>query len=267
VRARKCLQQILDDVLAALFPEACRLCAAELESPGPSRSPTPSRLASGRLRRRLVGPASVPLRLLCPDCCARLRPCRGSSSAHHTLGGPRAGSEPFAVQAFEPEPAIFTLVHAFKYDGVVELAAWFGVYMARAVQRAWPQLDLLLVPVPLHARRLRERGFNQSALLAAEVGMRLRVPVLSVLERRHDTPPLAQLPHAERAASVRDAFLATARPPSGARIVLVDDVVTTGATSRAALAALDCGESAVLSLVGSGHPAGREPARTSDSAP
>ena len=168
------------------------------------------------------------------------------------------------MQAFDPEPAIFSLVHAFKYDGVVELAGWFGAYMARALRRVLPARDLLLVPVPLHARRLRERGFNQSALLAAEVGRRLGVPVLAALERRHDTPPLAQLPHAERAASVRDAFLASAHPPSGARIVLVDDVVTTGATSRAALAALDCGERAVLSVVGSAI--GRDPPRTLDSA-
>jgi predicted amidophosphoribosyltransferase len=208
---------------------------------------------------------SVPLRLLCPDCCARLRPWRGSRAELRIAPPPPTCAASPAVQAFDPEPAIFSLVHAFKYDGVVELAGWFGAYMARAVRRMMPARDLLLVPVPLHARRLRERGFNQSALLAAEVGLRLGVPVLAALERRHDTPPLARLPHAERAASVRDAFLASARPPSGARVVLVDDVVTTGATSRAALAALDCGESAVLSLVGSAI--GRDPARTPDSTP
>lgn len=159
---------------------------------------------------------------------------------------------PLQLSAFEPGPAVFALVHALKYEGLIELAGWLGTYLARAARQGLPQREVVLVPVPLHAQRLRVRGFNQSLLLAAAASRWLAAPVLDALVRRRDTPPLAQLPHAERAACVRDAFVCVLRPPTGVQVVLVDDVVTTGATSRAALAALGVGArcSAVLSLVG-----------------
>ena len=153
--------------------------------------------------------------------------------------------------AFAPTPELFALVHAFKYGGAVELAAWFGPRLARAV-RARPASPALLVPVPLHAQRQRERGFDQSALLAREVGRRLGMPVYEhLLVRRRATPPLAALAHAERAAAVQGAFARLASLPVGnGRVVLVDDVVTTGATTTAAFAALGvpAAQSAVLCL-------------------
>ncbi len=144
------------------------------------------------------------------------------------------------VSVFEPGPELFALVHAFKYEGVVELAEWFGVRMTRAARHVFPRSPLLLVPVPLHAERLQRRGFNQSELLAAVVGRRLGAPVHAGLLARHrSTPPLARLPHSVRAAHVHGAFVRTGPPPPGAPFVLlVDDVVTTGATSTAALDAL-----------------------------
>jgi ComF family protein len=102
------------------------------------------------------------------------------------------------------------------------------------------QVDAL-VPVPLHPRRLREREFNQASLLA-RAARRLagsRVPVEELLDRRLDTPPQHHLPAGERRANVRRAFVVP-RPAAvkGRRIVLVDDVVTTGATVDACTRAL-----------------------------
>jgi ComF family protein len=93
----------------------------------------------------------------------------------------------------------------------------------------------LLVPVPLHPRRLRERGFNQSALLAAELGRRTARPMLAdALVRRRDTAPQAGLTAAARRRNVRDAFAVARRGSVAGRVVtLVDDVFTTGATALA----------------------------------
>jgi predicted amidophosphoribosyltransferase len=149
------------------------------------------------------------------------------------------------LSAFEPGPEIFEVLHRFKYGGVPELAPWLGAWMARRVRRTLRQRQLLLVPVPLHANRLRERGFNQSQLLAEEVGRRIGCAVVDdLLVRRVATPPVAQLEHAERRAQVQGAFERKRPiPRREALLVLVDDVVTTGATSEAALAALGVADS------------------------
>jgi len=224
------VQSVVDDLVAALLPAACLHCRRNLETEdhAPPGVP-PSRLCNGGLRRPLAGPFTVPLRLLCPGCARGLRP-----------PAPAGAGEAVPVwSAFAPTPELFALVHAFKYGGAVELAAWFGPRLARAAPAARAP-DALLVPVPLHAQRRRERGFDQSALLAREVGQRLGMPVHEhLLVRRRATPPLAALAHAERAAAVQGAFARVAPVPAGAGlVVLVDDVVTTGATTTAAFAAL-----------------------------
>ena len=96
----------------------------------------------------------------------------------------------------------------------------------------------VIVPVPLHPRRLRARGFDQTALLCRPLARALDVPLdLGRLRRIRDTPPQAALPHASRPANIRAAFRArptTDRP----RILLIDDVRTTGATLQEAAQAL-----------------------------
>ena len=88
----------------------------------------------------------------------------------------------------------------------------------------------ILVPVPLHRRRRRARGFNQ----AADLAQHLELPVVSVLSRRRATPSQTDLPAARRHANVRQAFALTRTADvRGLCIVLVDDVSTTGATLEA----------------------------------
>jgi ComF family protein len=102
--------------------------------------------------------------------------------------------------------------------------------MAHAV---WglPALDLV-VPVPLHPKRLRQRGFNQSGLLAGEFGRKLKVPVsFDIIRRKNQTQPQTRLNRAERLKNVKGAFEVTdAKRARGRRILLVDDVFTTGTT-------------------------------------
>ena len=133
-------------------------------------------------------------------------------------------------------PPILQAVHRFKYANKRYLAA----DLAALAMSALPT-DLrvdLVVPVPLAPSRARQRGYNQGRLLAAEVARRLDLPLdARVLIRLRDTPPQTSLPRARRLRNVRGAFRAL-RKLSGARILLVDDVTTTGATLEAAARAL-----------------------------
>lgn len=95
----------------------------------------------------------------------------------------------------------------------------------------------ILVPVPLHSVRRRERGFDQARLLADALGRRTGRPVVDALRRRRPTPSQVGLGRAARAANVRDAFGSTLRL-GGERVGLVDDVATSGATLVASATSL-----------------------------
>jgi ComF family protein len=137
------------------------------------------------------------------------------------------------------------LVRALKFRGATALAE----SMAAQIAAGTPS-DLLsgaaLVPVPLHPKRLRSRGFNQAAVLAAALGGRAGLPVADLLVRSGPAAPQAGLHRAERRAG--PAGIAT-RGRAPARVLLVDDVVTTGATLAACSAALRRAGAADVSAV------------------
>ena len=133
-------------------------------------------------------------------------------------------------------PPILQAIQRFKYGNKRYLAADLAALALPALP-ADLQVDCV-VPVPLTASRERQRGYNQSRLLADEVARRLDRPLDgNLLIRLRDTPPQTSLPRARRLANVRGSFRAL-RKLSGARILLVDDVTTTGATIEAATRAL-----------------------------
>lgn len=133
--------------------------------------------------------------------------------------------------------ALARAITRFKYEPRPELAGPLGRLLVAVAQRLPSSADSLWVPVPLHFERLVERGFNQSALLARELARATRRPLATrVLQRARDTGHQAALGRAERATNVRNAF--QVRSVKVGRVVLVDDVVTTGATAEACILAL-----------------------------
>lgn len=133
-------------------------------------------------------------------------------------------------------------LHGLKYGGERRLAEPLGRAIARRWARAGRGGDLL-VPVPVHAERLRKRGYDQAELIAQATGRALRLPVAPVLERQRATIAQFDLDRDERAGNVAGAFglrrgAPAGRPLEGRWVVLIDDVVTTGSTLSACAAPL-----------------------------
>lgn len=128
------------------------------------------------------------------------------------------------------------LIHLFKYRQKVSVGRRLAKMLAESVaQDSTFSGTNLIVPVPLHKSRMRERGYNQSAVIAKELSRTLGVPTRNdVLIRRHRTEEQAKLPAEEREKNVADAF-AVRKPDqvSHKRILIVDDVLTTGSTLNA----------------------------------
>jgi ComF family protein len=113
------------------------------------------------------------------------------------------------------------------------LAELLGEHLAHALEEGLPR-PYALLPVPLARGRLRQRGFNQAAMLAGWLGERLQLPVLDILQRSRDTPAQQGLDAAARKRNLRGAFtLDDPQQIAGHHLALVDDVLTTGATANA----------------------------------
>jgi ComF family protein len=130
-------------------------------------------------------------------------------------------------------------VHQFKYQNIRVLAATLaGVLHAYLTEH--PISTDVLVPVPLHPQRLRQRGYNQSLLLALELGKLTGIPVHpDILKRRINTPPQARTAGSmERHSNMRGAFTSPDGKLKDKKVLLIDDVSTSGATLDACASAL-----------------------------
>ena len=135
------------------------------------------------------------------------------------------------------EDELRELIHLFKYGCVQPLAKPLGNLLARALPR--DRVFDCIVPMPLHWRKRWQRGFNQSELLARDLSRRTNIPVKKSLRRVRFTAAQAGLTNSKRRLNVSGAFRARRKGTlEGLRVVLVDDVMTTGATAASCARAL-----------------------------
>lgn len=135
------------------------------------------------------------------------------------------------------EGVLRELIHLYKYDGIRTLRRPLGDLLAVSLPRT-ERFDLI-TPVPLHWRRLWQRGFNQSDLLARDLSRRSGIPVARLLRRVRSTSSQAGLSNSSRRRNVTNAFRCrSAEAAAGKRILLIDDVMTTGSTGAACASAL-----------------------------
>jgi ComF family protein len=210
---------ILLHLLDLLFPVRCAACDAPGEAPFCG----------------VCADTLVPLPAGCPLCGAPADEASLPSLRPRRCKPCRARAPPFALASapWLHGGALAEAIHRLKYEGHAELARPLGVLFEGC---APPRADLL-VPIPLHPRRLRERGFDQARLLADAAGRRFGLPVAPLLVRVRETGQQVGRDRAARERNVRGAFAADSRV-RGLRVCLVDDVLTTGATASAAASAM-----------------------------
>lgn len=209
-----------------LFPAACVVCGASVEGLAPA-----CRLCWHRL------PRMAPPR--CPRCDAtRLLDLPGPGRCLECADWPEGLER--AAAPFRMGDRVSRIVHAFKYDGARALAVPMGRSMRSAARSVAGPGPVDLVPVPLAPSRLRERGFNQALDLARELGKATGWTTRELLARRPGGRRQARLDVRERRRNVRGRFRPVAgAAPSDRPVLLVDDVLTTGATAGACARALD----------------------------
>jgi len=133
-----------------------------------------------------------------------------------------------AVAAFSYSFPIDQLIKALKFHERLILVDFLAEELASRIT----SMPDCLIAIPLHPTRLRERGFNQSQLLAARISKRLGIPLLTdACQRVRDTPPQSSLPWKERDKNMRGAFsLSSSADITDKHVAIVDDVMTTGAS-------------------------------------
>ena len=214
-------------LLTLLYPPHCSLCAAPTR-PGTHLCPACLRSAV-RIRDPACSACSLPFSgriegpFLCPNC-SRNR-----------------WSFQCAVSRYLSRGVVRALVHRFKYQRALHLRHPLALWLAEALddpRLRFPPPDLL-VPVPLHPAKLWKRQFNQAEVLAQLAARDLGVPVRTVLRRTRPTPTQTHLSRRHRMENLRGAFtVRQSLPVRNLHLILIDDVLTTGATLEACASAL-----------------------------
>ncbi len=229
--------ELLRDIADVLFPPRCHSCRQVTDN-----------LTAGIFCPACAGDIRYIAAPICPACGA---PAPEGAGAETLCGDCLTAPKPFhlarSVAVFAG--VLLEIIHRFKYRRHPELGRFLGRLMTeRACAGVQVRDYSVIVPVPLHVRRLRERGFNQSLLLARAVAARYGVPVdFLSLKRERDTPPQTTMGRRERQANIRGAFrVADGNIIRDRSVLLIDDVYTTGSTlAECARALLDSGAARV----------------------
>ena len=222
------MRGFLSFLFDTLVPPLCAHCGSEMwDRPTPEGLVIPAGFPPAFLPFLESGPPA-----LCRDCWLGLEVSTGAPAP--------AGFR--IITPFLTNEVLLSLVRFLKFEGGASAAVPLSWWMAWALRR-WDDLsgvEPLLVPVPLHVRRVRGRGYNQAALLARGIAghLDLRCEEGSVKRLRH-TRSQARLADSERDRNVRGAFRLLRAPLiRGRHIILVDDLVTSGSTARSCIASI-----------------------------
>jgi ComF family protein len=226
--ARAGLGRLARTALDVVLPPQCLSCKSVVAEPG-------AVCAACWSRMRFIAP---------PQCACCGIPFENIAPPEGTLCGACLAERPGFVRAraaFRYDEGGRGLILAFKHGDRTDAAPAYARWLLRAGGELVADADLI-APVPLHWTRLFARRYNQAALLAEAVGRLANKPVIpDMLLRRRRTPSQGRMSRAERLRNVRGAFAVANRCRhglKGRRVLLVDDVMTTGATIEAAVAAL-----------------------------
>ena len=216
------VRRVVDGIARRLWPPNCLACGLPGD-PGADRDLCPA------------CHAALPWQ---PDACRRCAlPLPMGETALH-CGACLQRSEPPLARvhaAFAYAAPLDRLLPRFKFSQSLACGRLASRLMADALRRQAPDRPDALLPIPLHRERLRARGYDQALELARPLARELDLPLLSgLLQRRHATQAQSRLDKAGRRANLRDAFHVHARTALPAHVVLIDDVMTTGATLEAA---------------------------------
>lgn len=223
-------QQLIEAALDLFFPRDCALCGG----------PLPTGHLCPDCRRQLH---ESPIHSRCPRCGEEFPGLDADPAAPCAACREHPPAYRRALIALRYDDNARALIHAFKYHRGVHLTAEFVRLLRATLRREVRGLTFsAVVPVPITRAKLHARGYNQADLLARGLARRLNVPCLRHLLVRHDTGIFSQtrLHRAERLANAREAYALAPRAPNlaGKRLLLVDDVMTTGATAQACAEAL-----------------------------
>jgi ComF family protein len=225
------VQTIPAALFSFLFPDDCRICDQPLKDL--SRVPV--------CRTCLAKPEPLAAEYFCVQCRSPFLsrfPLDDQGRCALCRRGVRGFDAAYSFGFYEAE--LRKLIHLFKYGRVRTLSGPLGKLLARALPRE--QAFDVIIPMPLHWRKRWQRGFNQSELLAREIGRRTHTPVENALRRVRNTAAQAGLTSAKRRLNVSGAFQvkkhAAIDAINGRRVLLIDDVMTTGATAASCARAL-----------------------------
>lgn len=223
----KSFQSILNSFLDFLFPPFCHICKEKM---GNSK-------------------------IVCEDCLSKIQHAtseRIETEFNRKFRDAKIISEFCSLFVFEKDKEFQTLIHTLKYDGKLYVGKFLGQLIAVELKEKLQSWNCdIIIPVPLHPVKRAERGYNQSDFIAKGISSILKIPVSTkILKRKRFTQSQTTMTLTERKENIEGAFsLRNGVSVTGKKIILLDDVITTGATiSECGRVLLNAGAEKVFAL-------------------